>query len=411
MIRWLAVIGPGLLVAATGVGAGDLATATIVGSQLGTAVLWAALVGAFFKYVVTEGLARYQLATGDTLIEGVINRFGPIVGWLFLPYFLFWSFLVASALMNASGVTLHALIPIFDDATTGKIAFGVVASLAGLALALGGGYALFEKVMSVCIGIMFVTVLVTAALVWPGTGEVLSGLVVPRIPELADIGLSRTVALIGGIGGTFTVLCYGYWIREEGRNSTNDIGLCRIDLGTGYLMTALFGVAMIIIGSTIEIEGSGASLLVTLSERLTDPLGRIGSLLFLIGAAGAVFSSLLGVWQAVPYLFADVWQLLGHKAEDGERPVIDTRALPYRGFLVALAILPMPGLFLGFQSVQIAYALVGASFIPLLTLALLLMNGRGDRVGEPYRNRPLTIAVLLSILAFFIWVMARTLLG
>ena len=58
-----AVFGPGLLVAATGIGAGDLATASFTGSILGTAVLWAAVVRAFLKYVVTEGLARWQLAT------------------------------------------------------------------------------------------------------------------------------------------------------------------------------------------------------------------------------------------------------------------------------------------------------------------------------------------------------------
>ena len=66
----LVIVGPGLLVAATGVGAGDLATASLSGSFLGTAILWAAVLGAFLKFVVTEGLARWQLATGDTLIEG-----------------------------------------------------------------------------------------------------------------------------------------------------------------------------------------------------------------------------------------------------------------------------------------------------------------------------------------------------
>lgn len=48
------VLGPGLLVAATGIGAGDLATASFTGSILGTAVLWAAVLGAFLKYVITE---------------------------------------------------------------------------------------------------------------------------------------------------------------------------------------------------------------------------------------------------------------------------------------------------------------------------------------------------------------------
>ena len=140
----LSLIGPGLLVAATGVGAGDLATASFTGSLLGTAILWAVVVGAFLKFVMTEGLARWQLATGETLLEGAVHRLGRGVGWLFLPYLLLWSFLVGSALMSACGVTLHALIPVFEDASQGKVVFGVLSSVLALALVRTGGYRLFE---------------------------------------------------------------------------------------------------------------------------------------------------------------------------------------------------------------------------------------------------------------------------
>jgi Mn2+/Fe2+ NRAMP family transporter len=407
----LTLLGPGLLVAATGIGAGDLATASFTGSILGTAVLWAAVLGAFLKYVITEGLARWQLATGDTLLEGLVRRIGRPVGWFFLPYLIVWTFFVASALMSACGVTFHALIPVFDDAVEGKVVFGVLSSLVGLGLVLVGGYDLFEKVMRICIGIMFVTVIVTAALLWPGTGQVLRGLFVPAIPDIAGEGLGWTVALMGGIGGTFTVLCYGYWIREEGRSGPGFLKTCRIDLATGYAVTALFGVAMVIIGSTVELEGRGATLLIRLSEQLVEPLGPIGKWLFLIGAAGAVFSSLLGVWQAVPYLFADT---LGLLREDGEAPAetsIDTRSASYRGYLFALAIVPMAGLFWRFQEIQKLYAIVGATFIPFLAVALLILNGRSEWVGEQYRNRPATVAVLLATLAFFIWIAWRRLAG
>lgn len=411
----LAIVGPGLLVAATGVGAGDLATASLSGSYLGTAILWAAVLGAFLKFVVTEGLARWQLATGDTLLEGVVRHFGPVAGWLFLPYFMFWSFFVASAMMNGCGVALHAMFPVFEDPLTGKIVFGALASVVGLWLAFKGGYKLFEKVMSVCIGVMFLTVIVSAVLVWPGTNEVVSGLVVPRIPDLAGEGLSWSVALLGGVGGTFTVLCYGYWIREEGRYGTGDLRICRIDLGVGYAMTALFGVAMVIIGSTIEVTGGGTTLLVDLAARLGERLGPVGSWMFLIGASGAVFSSLLGVWQAVPYLFADVWSLVrhDHQAEGGldARASIDTKSAAYRGYLVALAVIPMVGLFWRFDQVQKAYAIIGATFIPLLALVLLVLNGRTAWVGADDRNKPLTTAVLGGILVFFSWVTYRTVVG
>ena len=104
-MRLLHVIGPGLIVAATGVGAGDLATAGFAGTHLGTAVLWAVGLGAFLKFVLTEGLARWQLATGETILEGAVRRLGPIARIVFVLYLLPWTFFVGAALISASGRT------------------------------------------------------------------------------------------------------------------------------------------------------------------------------------------------------------------------------------------------------------------------------------------------------------------
>ena len=405
MNRFFTIIGPGLLVAATGIGAGDLATASFAGSFLGTAVIWAVVIGALMKFTVTEGLARWQLATDTTLLEGVVERLSPVFGWVFLVYLLLWSFFVGSALMSACGVALHAAIPVFDDARSGKIVFGALCSLLGWALVLIGGYSLFEKIMKVCIGFMFLTVISTAALLWPGSEALMAGLFLPSIPE-TDGALGWTVALMGGVGGTVTVLCYGYWIREENRKGPDELNTSRIDLAAAYLVTAVFGIAMVIIGSTIEIEGRGASLLVDLSARLEQSLGPIGRLAFLVGATGAVFSSLLGVWQAVPYLFADTWQQL---REPGRRSdATNTGSAVYRIYLAALALLPMAGLFLGFQEIQKLYAIIGAWFFPALTLALLVMNNRRAWVGERSRNGITANLALLIVLVFFSWIALRS---
>jgi Mn2+/Fe2+ NRAMP family transporter len=402
----LAIIGPGLLLAATGVGSGDLATASIVGGMLGVAVLWAVLVGAFLKFVVTEGLARWQLASGETLLEGAVRRIGRSVVWLFLPYLLLWSFFVASAQMSASGITLHAMFPIFADAREGKIVFGILASLAGLGLVLHGGYRTFQIAMRVCIGAMFATTVITAALLWPGTSQVLQGLLVPTIPRVDPEALVWTIALIGGIGGTLTVLCYGYWLREEGRTSAGDLRACRMDLILSYVMTAVFGVAMVIVGTSIHVEGEGTQLLVRLSKRLGEELGEPGRVLFLVGTFGTVFSSLLGVWQAVPYLFADCWQLLKRDRIDHRiaprADTVDTRSKPYRAYLVLLAFVPMIGLFTSFREVQKLYTVIGALFFPLLALALLIANGRW--IAPAYRNRPATVVSLVGVLVLFAWI-------
>ena len=399
----LAIIMPGFLVAATGVGAGDLATASFTGSQLGVAILWAVVVGGLLKFILTEGLARWQLATGQTLLEGVAQRIGKTTGLFFLPYLLLWSFFVGSALISACGITLHAMFPVFEDASTGKWVFGIASSISGLLLVLIGGFGLFEKVMALSVGVMFAVVLVMAGLLWPGAGVVLTGLFVPSIPDIQGSGVTWTLALIGGVGGTLTILCYGYWIREKGRLQAKDIVICRIDLAVGYSMTVLFGLSMVIIGSTIEIEGRGANLLIVLAEKLEEPLGAYGRWLFLIGAFSAIFSSLLGVWQAVPYLFADVWRVfvqktdrMGSFSDNGDMSL----SKPYRWFLVALAVIPIAGLFVSFKEVQKLYAVIGAMFIPMLAIVLLVLNGRKAWVGD-FSNKPITVVALLTTLIFF----------
>lgn len=403
---WWLMIGPGLLLAATGVGSGDLATGAIAGSLLGPAVLWAVLAGALLKFVVTEGLARWQLATGDTLLEGAVRRLGPVVIWLFFPYLFLWSFFVGSAQVSASGVTLHAMFPVFDDPRAGKIVFGIASGLAALGLVWFGGYRVFERAMQACIGLMFVMVVVTSVLLWPGTGAVLEGVFLPRIPAAGGEGPIWTVALIGGVGGTLTVLCYGYWLREEGRTAPEDLPACRIDLAAGYLMTALFGMAMVIVGSSIEVEGEGTELLVSLSGRLADVMGPAGKWLFLVGTFGAVWSSVLGVWQAVPYLFADCWALLRRPGEPN-RAAVDTASKPYRVYLLLLAIVPMLGLFASFREVQKIYTVLGALFFPLLALAVLVFNGRASWVGARFRNGPATILALAGVLLFFSYLAFR----
>lgn len=387
-----AIILPGLLVAATGVGAGDLATSGFAASLLGTSILWAVVLGAFLKFVLNEGLARWQLATGETLLDGAIDRFGPAVTAVFGVYLLTWSFFVGAALISACGVTMSAVAPVIDDAATSKLVYGALHSAAGLLIAWFGGFRVFERLMAACIAVMFVTVILTAVLSAPDWAAVARGLVVPTIPRIDGGGLTWTVAVMGGVGGTVTILCYGYWIREEGRRGVDDLRACRIDLAVAYAATALFGIAMMIIATGMTLEPGGADLIVALAAQL-EPLGRAARWAFLIGAWAAVFSSLLGVWQAVPYLFADLWRKVRRSSATP-----GTTSAPYRTYLLALAVVPLIQLSHPLREVQKYYALFGAAFIPMLALALLVLNGRTAWVGA-YRNRPATVAVLLIALA------------
>ena len=397
----LAIIGPGLLVAATGVGAGDLATAGFTGAMLGVGVAWAILLGALLKYVLTEGLARWQLVTNSTLLEGVGRHIGRWALILFILYLIPFSYVVGGALISACGITTQSIVPLGLDPVVGKVVYGGVISAGGLGLAWIGGFRFFERVMAVCIAVMFLAVLVTAVMLVPDWGELVAGLVTsPTIPRPTEESFTWTLSLLGGVGGTVTLLCYGYWIRQQGRSGTEWIRTCRIDLIVGYTFTAAFGVAMLVIATGTEPSSRGANLIIELAGRLESSLGSWARWVFLVGSWAAVTSSLLGVWQAVPMLFADAWRSVVGLRKLPADELVRTRSA--RVFLILMATLPILQAWQAFKQVQMVYAVLGAFFLPLLAIVLLWLNGRARTMDQGHRNGPLTTSLLLLTLAIFV---------
>src|SRR5688572_18935919 len=137
---FLKMAGPGLIVAAAGIGSGDVVAGTVAGATYGTVLLWAILLGAFFKFVLSEGIARWQLATGLTAIEGWSAHMPAWVRYYFLVYLVLWTVFVTAALTNATGLGMTNL-------TGGAIpqSWGAVLhSLVGAAFVVVGGYKAFE---------------------------------------------------------------------------------------------------------------------------------------------------------------------------------------------------------------------------------------------------------------------------
>jgi len=400
---WFSKIALGLLVAATGVGAGDLITASLAGSNLGLVILWAAVAGAGLKWVLNEGLARWQMATSTTILEGWANHLGSAVHLIFFVYFIIWSYIVGGALINACGVAGAGLLPVGDPHTS-KIVWGIVHSALGLAIVRAGGFRAFETIMAALAGLMVVTVLATVILISPDWSGLIKGLILPGIPAH---GTGWLVALMGGVGGTVTLLCYGYWIREKGRSGKQGVKDCRLDLGVAYALTAFFGAAMVVIGSRVKVSGSGDTVALILAEELAGVLGPPGKYIFLLGFWGAVFTSLLGVWQGVPYMFADFLRL--HRSGlRGSPGSADLRGTPaYRFYLLALGTVPLSLLWVRVQLVQYIYGIVGALFMPFVALTLLLLNNRVRLVGREFKNGWVTNALLALTLAFFSYVGLR----
>ena len=126
-----------------------------------------------------------------------------------------------------------------------------------------------------------------------------------------------------------------------------------------------------------------------------------------MGAWCAVFSSLLGVWQAIPILFADLWySLFGSEASPREAGL---RSPAARAYLIGISTLPALGLFFSFQAVQKLYAIVGAWFMPILAVLLFALLGSRKRTPAEARLGPAAILGLLLTLGFFAYAALRPL--
>ncbi|WP_432069937.1 Nramp family divalent metal transporter [Streptomyces sp. AA1529] len=398
-------IGPGVVVAATGVGAGDLVATLVAGSKFGYTLLWAAVIGCIVKIALAEATGRWHLATGRTIFDGW-RGLGAWTTVYFAGYVVIWGFVYGATAMSSSALPLQALFP---DALPLK-AWAVLTGLVGLLFVWTNRYAVVEKIMMAFVGVMFLVVVYVAIRVSPDLGDALAGLV----PVLPSGSLIYTLGLIGGVGGTITMAAYGYWINAKGWADSSWMRMMRLDNRVAYLTTGIFVVAMLIIGAELLHSShlalaSGDKGLLDLESVLEERFGSSTATLFLIGFFAASFSSLVGVWHGVSLMFADFVARLraarGGPADAGVAPLArgeQERSLPFRGYLLWLTFPPMILLWLDRPfGLVVAYGVLGAFFMPFLAATLLwLLNS--ERTPREWRNGPVSNGLLGASCVLFV---------
>ena len=374
------IVGPGLVVAATGIGAGDLVATLVAGSRYGYALLWAAVIGCVIKIFLVEGAGRYSLATGRTIFQGW-RSLGRWTTWYFGPYIMIWGLVYGAAAMSSTALPLVALFPGVDL----KV-FAIAAGIAGAVIVLVGRYHAFERIIAVLVGVMFVTVVGAAIVTLPNIPSLLGGL----LPVIPDGGLVYTLGLAGGVGGTITLAAYGYWLREKGWTNGSWMRVMRLDNSIAYVVSGVFVISMLVVGAELLYSANialttGDQALVQLAGILEGRYGTFMSYFFLVGFFATSFSSVLGVWNGVSLMFADFWGEL--RRLDADDPRRKLGGSYYRFFVFWLTIPPMALLFLDEPvALIVAYGVLGALFMPFLSLTLLwLLNTR--RTPRAWRNR------------------------
>jgi Mn2+/Fe2+ NRAMP family transporter len=263
--------------------------------------------------------------------------------------------------------------------------------------------------MRILIGAMFFSIVACAAMTFSEPSVFFQGLLLPRIPPG---GAAYLLSLIGGIGGSVTLLSYNYWLREENMTGPEHVGFVRKDLGLAYSFTALFGISiMTIAGRAFHARGiplTDAEAVPRMADMLGSTVGPAGFYVYSIGFWAAVFASLLAVWQSVPYLYADFYALWKIVTPAERAKLTRVESTPYRIALAFISVAPLPFAFTGRPIVIIVgFTIVGSMFLPFLAGTLLWLDRRAPWTGSVPRNSHLTNALLVLILVLFVAIGTR----
>lgn len=152
-------------------------------------------------------------------------------------------------------------------------------------------------------------------------------------------------------GGRLSVLAaYGYWLREKGWITPKWLKVMRIDNTMAYVLTSVFVLSMMIVGAEVVQAagvgvGAGDEGLVDLVDVRKDRYGTFIGTAFLVGFWAASFSSIIGVWNGFPLMFADFWGNM--RGVESGQPDTRVGGKYFKFYLLWLTFLPMVLLLLG----------------------------------------------------------------
>lgn len=410
-IPTLGSLGPGLVFALAVVGMGDFITNASLGALYGYSFLWLLALGVTFRFTWLDTSARYALATGEGLIEGLRCLGRPLVLTLFaLAPMLGHILNLARIVLFAQIAQLLAPLPFSHGALFYGVAFDVVVLVA----ILQGGYAWLEKFSKWLICGLTVGLAAAALLSHPDPRGILRGLI-PSVPPTTGVRstLLMVTALIGTEAGSLTNITYASFLRAKGWRDRSALHLQRRDLVLS--VSAIFLVGLLTqIAAASTMQGSGVQLKTAsdLVHVIADKVGPIGVWLVAVGLSGKVFSSAVGGTTGYALIVTE----LGRRYVPGLRrpdrrgePGVDSERDPlFKWTAVFFCVSPLYGLMTTWTPVTLVLLSQAASVvvIPVLSLGLVRLTRQRDRMGVVASGAVRT-TVMLLMTAVSLWILWR----
>ena len=402
VVRFLSVLGPGVISGAADDDPSGIATYSVAGAQLGTSLLWTAFITFPLMAAVQMMCSRIGMVTGKGLATALRHKFPRQV------------LIVASmALLVANTINVGADLAAMADSA--EMLSGINSHLWVIVFAVLITWATvrfhYHQIAAVLkwLALSLCAYIVTALIIRPQWSLVVHDTFVPSMPR-SQLGWSTLVALLGTTISPYLF----FWqssqeVEEEkakGRHFTARLGAApqelhdrALDVGVGTFASNVV-MYFIILTTALTLHKAGLTEIETsrqAAEALRPLAGDLAYLLYTAGILGVGFLAIPTLTGSAAYALAETF---------GWRQGLDKSFQRARPFYLVVLLSTVAGVFfdyLGFSPIKALYwtAVINGLLAPfLLTGILLVAADRKIMRGQP--SSPLAIAVVaLATLAMF----------
>jgi NRAMP (natural resistance-associated macrophage protein)-like metal ion transporter len=401
-------LGPGIITGAADDDPSGIATYSVAGAQLGTKLLWTALLTWPLMAAVQIMCARIGMVTGRGLAGNLKQRFP---GWLlriFIVALLIANTIniaadlagMADAAQMLAGVNSHFFVVIF----------AVLISWATIRLR----YHQIASVLKWLVLVLFAYP-ITAFVVGADWGRVVRDTLVPSMPHTRD-EWSMLVAILGTTISPYLFFwqaseeveeekAAGLNTLDERRGATvQELQLRRVDVGVGTFFSNLV-MFFIILTTAITLNRHGITHIETsreAAEALRPLAGRFAATLFTLGIVGVGFLAIPTLAGSAAYAFAETL---------GWRQGLDKKLKQARSFYALILLSTGVGVvvdFAGINPVKALYwtAVVNGLLAPFLLVAILVIAADKKLMQGQPSSRWGWALVAITTLAMFAAVVA-----
>ena len=402
--QYVRSMGPGLVVALTWLGAGDLVDSAVAGGHYGYALMWAIALALFVRFVFVSIIAKYHLCNqhGESVMAG-LKRVHPRLPIVIGAIALFFGHFYNSYMIKGVGETTTKLIGVLPPWQ-----WSVFWVLVTAVLLWRGTFRHIEIVFYVFLIMLSVSLIGVALWSGPDPLAALQGVFLFSLPEQKGpfAALLVVISLIGAVGGSIANLLYPYFMDQKGWAGPRFRRLQQYDLAFGTFVIIALNLAVWTVGAEVlHPRGITIANLDDLANLLTLVLGKLGGPIFYLGVFAALYSSVIGIAAGYGLLFADVLNV--HRSEKATVAGADlARSTIYRAVAAWCLFSPLvwclPGM-PGFITLTLVANAAGVIVLPLLCGSLWYITARSAFIGPAYRNRWWENGLMGGLFVLSIW--------